>query len=421
MVLDDDEEFRENPNRFKDLETYMIKYNPKSFRNINVDRDLLSFSDGVLALSSFDFIPYSDASRIDALGDRIARHHIDLPFERASTDTPMFDSIFTAQFDDDDGRIDMMYALIGRLFFKVNQLDNWQVIPLILGAGNTGKSSVLQVIESMFRAGSVAELDGQNEKTFGLENKYDKDALFIRDAPAKMSRVLPQETFQKMVTGEGMQVAVKYGSAITMPWDVPIIAVSNNMFDYVDNAAQVSRRVVTFNFRKIVATVNTRLVKNIKELELASIVKKCVKAYVELSKSEQDFWSLCPKVLRDAKDDAMMDGNLLYRFLLSGPDESRTLAKRYYVRQVQGHITEWFEFKKVFEAYMQYKNPGKKWDLNTNDVGPFLKLGYVVVRTHICRGCMNESHAGCCELYSPANRSRKFIIKHLQLVAEDLE
>ena len=420
FVLDEDEEFRENPNRFKDLETYMTKYNPRSFRNINVDRDLLSFSDGVLVLSSLAFIEYSDHAEIDSLGDRIARHHIPSPYLAASRETPLFDSLFTCQFDDGDGRLEIMYSLIGRLFFKVNQLDNWQVMPLIVGTGNTGKSSVLQAIEGMFSPGSIGEIDGQNEKTFGLENKYNKEVVFIRDAPAKMSLVLPQETFQKMVTGEGMQISIKYATALTTPWEVPIIAVANTLFDYVDNAAQISRRVVAFQFRKILDVINTRLVKDIKENELASIVKKCIGTYVEMTKSPLDFWSMCPESLREAKDDAMMDGNFVYRFLMSGPDESRTKYKRYYVRQINGKITEWYAFKKVFEAYMLYKNPGKKWELLTEENGPFIKLGYDVVRTHICRGCLAEARSGCCINYSPANRSKRFIIKNMELVSEDI-
>lgn len=420
MVLDDDEEFRENPNRFRDLETYMNKYNPKSFRNINVDRDLLSFSDGVLELSTLTFSDYNDFDSINSFGDRIARFHISSPYLSASDDTPLFDSLFTCQFEDGDGRFDIMLSMIGRLFFKVNQLDNWQVMPLIIGNGNTGKSSVLQVIEGMFSPGSIAEIDGQNETTFGLENKFDKEVLFIRDAPAKMSKVLPQETFQKMVSGEGMQISIKHRKARTKAWDVPLIGVSNSQFDYVDNAAQVSRRVVTFQFRNTVDLINTRLVNNIKKNELAAIVKKCVTKYVDMTKSPLDFWSLCPDALRESKEDSMINGNFVYRFLMSGPDESRTLEKRYYVRQVIGKVTEWHVFKKAFEAYMHYKNPGKHWELLTEDTGPFVKLGYVVAKVNICRGCLGEARSGCCPNYSAANRSKKFIIKHLEFVSENL-
>lgn len=417
-VLDEDEEFRENPNRFRDLETYMNKYNPKSFRNINIDLDLLSFSDGVLQLSSLTFFEYCDFDKIQSFGDRIARFHIHSPYLSAPEDTPLFDSLFTCQFDHDDGRLDIMQSMIGRLFFKVNQLDNWQVMPLIVGTGNTGKSSVLQVIECMFSPSTIGEIDGQNETTFGLENKYDKEVVFIRDAPAKMSKVLPQETFQKMVTGEGMQISIKYRSAITQPWQVPIIAVSNSQFDYVDNAAQVSRRVVTFQFRNTVDVINTRLVQQIKLNELPAIVKKCVHKYLLMTKSHLDFWSMCPDALKESKDDAMINGNLLYRFLMSGPDECRTREKRYYVRQVLNKVTEWHVFKKAFEAYIHYKHPNKHWDLLTDDIGPFVKLGYVVAKVHVCRACLAEARSGCCSNYSAANRSKKFIIKHMDFVSE---
>ena len=118
------------------------------------------------------------------------------------------------------------------------------------------------------------------------------------------------------------------------------------------------------------------------------------------------------------REDTILD--IVDRFLTSGPDESRSLKQHYYIRYVNDAMTEWYAFKKVFEAYMLYKNPGKKWELLTEENGPFIKLGYDVVRTHICRGCLAEARSGCCINYSPANRSKRFIIKNMELVSEDI-
>ena len=45
---------------------------------------------------------------------------------------------------------------------------------------------------------------------------------------------------------------------------------------------------------------------------------------------------------------------------------------------------------------------------------------FVVYKQHVCRGCLREARAGCCENYSVANRSKRFIIKNMELVAEDI-
>ena len=44
-------------------------------------------------------------------------------------------------------------ALIGRLFYDVKQFDNLDIMPLIVGDTNTGKSTIIDIIRDMFAAG----------------------------------------------------------------------------------------------------------------------------------------------------------------------------------------------------------------------------------------------------------------------------
>ena len=65
----------------------------------------------------------------------------------------------------------------------------------------------------------------------------------------------------------------------------------------------------------------------------------------------------------------MAEGNLVYQFLVAGPDDSSSLRTRHFVRQIPGAITEWPALKSAFDAYVRYKHPGRSWTLAEHQGG----------------------------------------------------
>jgi hypothetical protein len=212
------------------------------------------------------------------------------------------------------------------------------------------------------------------------------------------------------------------GLAFTEAWQPPLMGASNCMFDYKDNAGQTSRRVVVFQFGNPVdaATADAGLEDRIKTTELPNVVARCLGAYERMlaAAGGGSFWSACPASLKDAQEDAMIDGNLLYQFLVAGPDDSSTLHTRHYVRQISGAVTEWPALKSAFDAYVRYKHPGRAFQLKTKEVGPFLRLGYKITQDNMCRACGQAALAGCCSNYSRANRSKLWRVHNMELVRE---
>ena len=106
--------------------------------------------------------------------------------------------------------------------------------------------------------------------------------------------------FQKMVSGERVQVSVKHCTAFTEVWRAPLIAASNCMFDYRDNAGQMSRRVVVFHFSRPVdaGSADAGLEDRIKNVELPNVVARCLCAYERMlaAVGNGSFWSssACP-------------------------------------------------------------------------------------------------------------------------------
>ena len=435
LVLRGDPDYRKSVRRATEIEAYLDTYDEEPFPDLVRDRDLLSFANGVVELSTGRFVPYGTVGAAHPGGEypdaalefegRVARHHIPLPWT-GDTATPLLDKVFATQYPDEgDGRPETLCALIGRLLFKVNQLDKWQVMPLLIGEGGTGKSLILSVVCAMLDAGAISEVDNSQEKTFGLQDKHDKELIVVRDAPANMSAVLPQEHFQKMVTGEGIQISVKNDYAFSCVWSTPMIAASNVMFDYKDNASQVTRRVTVFRFPTVVseAAGDASLEERILGGELPNVVARCLDAYRRLRADGNDrkiFWSICPATLKEARDDARAEGNLVHKFLTAGPDDSSSKWKRVYVRQVKGMVTDWTVFKRAFDAYIRYKHPGSTWRLNTEERGPFTLLGYTVAHENLCKACGMQGHQGCCDAYSKANRVKRWRIHDMELVREDI-
>ena len=69
-------------------------------------------------------------------------------------------------------------------------------------------------------------------------------------------------------------------------------------------------------------------------------------------------------------------------------------------------------FKEKFYTYMYLEHPKVKYRW-TSDYSTFSKLGYTIVRAHLCKSCGRIAEAKCCSNYCPSNRLRKYIIKDI--------
>jgi hypothetical protein len=88
-----------------------------------------------------------------------------------------------------------------------------------------------------------------------------------------------------------------------------------------------------------------------------------------------------------------------------------------YFVQRPGHTLWMEEFKKKFYDYMRFRHPLVKhrWG---KDYSTFKRLGYVVERRNMCRACKRAAVGGCCDDYSPANRSNVDIITNILCIEE---
>ncbi|KAJ3081077.1 hypothetical protein HK102_002602 [Quaeritorhiza haematococci] len=257
----------------KNMEDTDSKYFPLVHRN----PQYVAFNNGVWDLKSLKFHPLASPGP----GDIIAGHYLNFDFSEdwKNLDTPLFDELIAFQLPDQEVAY-WFSVLIGRLQYTVKQHDDWQVMPFLQGAGGTGKSTVLAVVQAMFANDQLGNVGSRHEASFGLMGLYTKRVVIAPDIPANISSRLPDGDFKTMVTGDPMSVAIKYKDPINIPnWEPPMIWAGNTYPDYQDVGGAISRRFAKFEFNNIVTKTNGTLVSQILDSELGNLYVKCVSRY----------------------------------------------------------------------------------------------------------------------------------------------
>jgi hypothetical protein len=171
-----------------------------------------------------------------------------------------------------------IYALLGRLMYKVGEKDNWQVILFIHGKANTGKSTIANMIQKLYLKQNIGVLSNNIETKFGLSALLNK--FFYICYELKNDFSLDQSEFQSMVSGEDMSVAVKGQTAKTLKWNQPGLFLGNTYAGtWLDNSGSIARRLVIVDFFQEIAASDPQLDQRL-ELEMPNMILKMNLAYL---------------------------------------------------------------------------------------------------------------------------------------------
>jgi hypothetical protein len=406
-VLKGDEAYLGNPKRYDEAIKFMENYRVDEMPELIIDKDLISFSNGILQLSTGTFTEY-DGMVTDKSDSRVARSHIDKVFD-GSKDTPLLDKVLDCQFDKDVAKV--LCAMLGRLLFAVNKLDGWQVMPYLVGVGGTGKSLVLAVAEHMFAPGTVAYLAPKREDVFGMANACEKDLVVGRDMPAKLSGSLPQELMQAMTSGDGMEIPRKGTTSLNVTWKAPVIMASNHMPDYVNSGNNVGRRLVTMRFDSVVTDPEEGLLERILDSEMPQIIARCLGEYKDMralvKATKGGFWKAVPPKLLEWQGLLASATNKLHSFMSMEDDERGCKIER-----VEGHVTWLLDFRRKFEEVGGFGS-------YVSDTATFHAFGFRVSDRleNVCKACKQPPAGGrCCASYNKDDRTRKNLIYNMRVV-----
>jgi phage/plasmid-associated DNA primase len=384
-IFKGDKYFQSKVNNMDDLVKFMKQYDDDDFGFLKVDKDYIGFANGVYNKITCEFTEIPSC-------DLIVGKYIDCDFGY-TMETPLLDSVLDYQFDSDVR--DFIYMCLGRMF---GIRDNLAFMLFLLGEPGTGKSVVLDVLSSCFD--EVGSISSTFEEKFGLSFLYDKDIIICDDLPKQISKVLNQATFQTMVSGGNVNIAVKGGSAFNTKFKVPMIFSSNYFLEYLDKG-QVSRRVVTARFEKMVMNPDTTLTERILSTETSAFIYKCTSYYKRLldKNISKDVWGLCPEYFLEQQEEQKMESNPLFKFVKTCLEyESGNVLL---IENVKNEFKEWLGVP-----------------VRNLDNGTFFQVDkrYVIEAVMICKKCDKEGGKGCCSEYSYKNRTRKKVLRNARFM-----
>lgn len=367
---------------------YLSQSKDPEFPDLVKDRHVFSFKNGVYITKHWDGSKYADVFWPYANERKLPQHivackYFDLLFQNYDDvsdwydiPTPNLQSIMTYQ-EWPESVCRWMYIFIGRLLYEVGEMDCWQVIPFLKGTAGSGKSTIaLKVCGNLFDKSDIGILSNNIERKFGIYAFCDK-YLFV--APEiKGDLQMEQAEFQSIVSGEDIQVNVKFQKARSVEWTVPGILAGNELPNWGDNSGSLSRRSVIFEFVKQVRNGDMELARKL-DTEMAAILKKCNRAYLDaVSKFARDnVWNHMPEYFTQNRSEMEEATNSVEHFLNSGK-----------VKFGKDQFCRYEEFVAAYRAHAREFNfPSKKIDKDLWKT-PFGKRGM-----RIEKGIRNEQFA----------------------------
>jgi phage/plasmid-associated DNA primase len=273
---------------------YLEECHETALPEYKTKRDLFSFQNGVYNAELNTFYPYVSISSTAPWAPFASAKYHDFFFDEAlysslqdpmDIPTPSIDCILDTQnFSPSVRRI--IFAILGRLVFDVDQLDSFQFVPFFKGVAGSGKSTLILLVRNFYMETDCGSLESEHaSKTFPLEHLYGK--YFYSCIDVSPNHALACTTFFTMTSGEPMAINIKYQSPVQGAWKVPGAFAGNSYPPWTDVGGNVSRRFVTVLFdTPVLASDNGLKAKCLQEV--APFMKKCVTAYHNLRQTMLD-------------------------------------------------------------------------------------------------------------------------------------
>jgi energy-coupling factor transporter ATP-binding protein EcfA2 len=304
------------------------------------DRLVFSFSNGIYFARDDKFRKYSELDYAERtvvsskyfpvafpeVSESIGENEDSPVTQWRSILTPLFDSILKYQ-ELNCGVIDWIYVFCGRMLYDIGQRDNWQAALFIFGTSNSGKSTIAQILNMFFEPQYVGNLTcGSFEPKFGLEAIYDKYMYTCTEVDQTFG--MPQDILQKIISGEEVLVARKHRDAVNHKWSSHGMFFGNHFGKWNDARGAISRRFVVCEFPESVTKEDTNvyLLNEIKEKEIALLLKKMNCAYIDFTNkfAKKNIWSVLPPYFSKTSTKLKTAVNSVMKYILESKEVETT-------------------------------------------------------------------------------------------------
>lgn len=292
-----------------------------------------------------DGIPVANASEYGAV------KYFDKPMRYAQFEdedwfdipTPAMTSIMDYQELDEEVQ-KWHWALLGRLFHDVGELDSWQIAFFLRGVAQSGKSSIILFWKSFFEIEDVGTIANNIEPQFGWGVLADKLVCLGPELRGDFVRNVDQATLQSIISGENVSLAVKNKDPITCMWRSPLFLVGNDELIFKDSSGQIARRIVTVEYMKRVLNVDSSLPGRLED-ERDLIMLKANRAYLAAVNAvgTGEVWHYMPSYFKRIQAAGFELNNSYAHFLSHGNnlmlDPNRCLPHRIFTKLYAQHCT----------------------------------------------------------------------------------
>ena len=232
---------------------------------------------------------------------------------------------------------------MGKCGYDIGEMENWQIIMYLLGAGNAGKSTILtKILQKWYEEDDVGIIPNNIEKQYGLKPHINK---FLVLAPEMQGDCkLEQTDWQLMCEGGKNSFAQKYKDAESEYWKVPMAMAGNQLIKYKNMGGQVSRRTAVVNFGKKVIEVDQNLDKKL-EREIPIIMKMCITGYLWAVNryGDKGIWKILPEYFHENKNEMDQTTNILEHFIKSENviiDKDKYIPEKIFKQAFNEHCRE---------------------------------------------------------------------------------
>lgn len=156
-------------------------------------------------------------------------------------ETPEIEHIYTCQQFVTSDRF-MLFALKGRLFFEVHELDTYEITAMWEGVGGCGKSTIVKAQQHFWPPHLRGILSSNMQAKFGMSAVCKKKVIFCNEVSEELQIV--QEEWQSACSGEVQSLSVKFKDAITIRMVAHHMWAGNSFpKKFKNDNMQVSRRL----------------------------------------------------------------------------------------------------------------------------------------------------------------------------------
>lgn len=254
------------------------------FPTMNPSRNWIAFGDGLYNIIFDVFIPFSDTNGMKYVDPHVQIIPLskeiqwgDRPSHVGSEKIPPLESIFHTQcFSSRTSFI--VCAMLGRLLFDCDVLDNFEVCMFLKGRAGVGKSTLLNTMRNILPLDEIGVISSNVEPVFGLQCLPGKRCWLAPELSSSCS--LNQAQLQSLISNEVMQIAVKGKPSLTTRIRGRGAIAGNEIpSQWTDNGGSLLRRLIMIPFRKKVEKVDSDLLHMLSTDYCAPFIRICVSAY----------------------------------------------------------------------------------------------------------------------------------------------